>query len=177
MLTGPDLYRICIKGHLGPEWSEWFEGLTISWDEHDETILTGQILDQAALQGILNKIYDLGLPLLEVRRVPYYTGEQKRKTMASMHPITPRVDLHRHCLINRVPELHVKEAVFYERDPRADTRWLYPEVRNLDGQIRNRDGAGGTIGMLSFARLWKLGRQRHRLASSRSEHCPASAVE
>jgi hypothetical protein len=69
MLTLPALYRIRVKGHLGQEWSEWFEGLTITWDEHDDTMLSGRIVDQAALYGILNKIRDLGLLLLEVRLV------------------------------------------------------------------------------------------------------------
>jgi len=66
MLTSPSTYRICVKGYLGPEWSEWFDRLAIDWDEHDNTILTGQIVDQAALYGILNKICDLGLPLISV---------------------------------------------------------------------------------------------------------------
>ena len=68
MLTEPASYQIRVKGYLGPEWSEWFEGLTISWEKPDETLLSGQIADQAALHGILNKIRDLGLPLLSVTR-------------------------------------------------------------------------------------------------------------
>ncbi len=67
MLTTPARYRICVQGHLGPEWAAWFGGLTLSWEEPDRTILSGQIIDQAALHGILNAIRDLGLPLLEVR--------------------------------------------------------------------------------------------------------------
>lgn len=74
MLSGPDWYQLRVKGHVGPEWSEWFEGLTISWDERDDTILTGQLLDQAALHGVLNKIRDLGLPLLEVKRLSSNPG-------------------------------------------------------------------------------------------------------
>lgn len=74
MLSGPGWYQLRVKGHLGPEWSEWFEGLTISWDERDDTILTGQLLDQAALHGVLNKIRDLGLPLLEVKRLSSNPG-------------------------------------------------------------------------------------------------------
>jgi hypothetical protein len=69
MLTSPARYRICVKGHLGEEWSEWFDRLAIDWDEHDDTILVGQIVDQAALYGILNKICDLGLPLISVTRL------------------------------------------------------------------------------------------------------------
>jgi len=69
MLTTPARYRICVQGYLGPEWAAWFGGLTLSWEEPDRTILSGQIIDQAALHGILNAIRDLGLPLLEVRRL------------------------------------------------------------------------------------------------------------
>lgn len=69
MLTEPARYQILVKGHLGPEWTDWFEGLTISWNEHDDTILSGPIVDQAALYDLLHKIHDLGLPLLELLRV------------------------------------------------------------------------------------------------------------
>ncbi len=66
MVTDPASYRIRVKGQVGPEWSEWFDRMTITYDEHNETILSGQLLDQAALYGILNKIQALGLPLLSV---------------------------------------------------------------------------------------------------------------
>ena len=68
MLTDPASYRIRVKGQVGPEWSEWFGGMTITCDETNETTLSGQMVDQAALYGILNKIRDLGLPLLSVMR-------------------------------------------------------------------------------------------------------------
>lgn len=68
MLTDPASYRIRVKGQVGPEWSEWFDGMTITCDETNETTLFGQVLDQAALYGILNKIRDLGLPLLSIMR-------------------------------------------------------------------------------------------------------------
>jgi hypothetical protein len=65
-VTDPASYRIHVKGQVGPEWSEWFDGMTITCDEHNETILSGELLDQAALYGILNKIGALGLTLLSV---------------------------------------------------------------------------------------------------------------
>jgi hypothetical protein len=68
MLTDPASYCIRVKGQVGPEWSEWFGGMTITYDESYETTLCGQVVDQAALYGILNKIRDLGLPLLSVLR-------------------------------------------------------------------------------------------------------------
>jgi hypothetical protein len=68
MLTDPASFCIRVKGQVGPEWSEWFGGMTITCDETNETTLSGQVLDQAALHGILNKIHALGLPLLSVLR-------------------------------------------------------------------------------------------------------------
>ena len=64
-----DVYRITIKGHLDPEWSDWFDGLTITLVDNGETILSGPIVDQTALHGVLIKIRDLGLPLLSLTRL------------------------------------------------------------------------------------------------------------
>ena len=64
-----DVYRITIKGHLDSEWSDWFDGLTITLAGNGETILTGPLVDQTALHGVLIKIRDLGLPLLGLARV------------------------------------------------------------------------------------------------------------
>ena len=62
-------YRIKVRGHLDEYWSEWFDDLTITYDEQDDTILTGQVVDQCALHGLLKKIRDLGLPLISVNQV------------------------------------------------------------------------------------------------------------
>jgi hypothetical protein len=62
----PTIYKIRIKGNLGPEWSDWFEGLTIALEEDGTTLLSGPVTDQAALHGLLKKVRDLGLPLLSV---------------------------------------------------------------------------------------------------------------
>ena len=69
--TDPDrpmVYHIRIKGQLGPRWSEWFEGLEITPDDNGNTLLTGPVIDQAALHGLLRRVRDLGLPLLSVMR-------------------------------------------------------------------------------------------------------------
>lgn len=63
------VYQIVVKGHLDHDWSEWFDGLTITLVNNGETILTGPIVDQAALHGVLIKIRDLGLPLLSLVRI------------------------------------------------------------------------------------------------------------
>jgi hypothetical protein len=70
--TDPDQpmnYQIRIKGHLGHQWTDWFEGLTISLEDNGETLLTGPVVDQSALHGLLKKVRDLGMPLLSVNRV------------------------------------------------------------------------------------------------------------
>jgi len=62
------IYHIRIKGHLGPQWADWFEGLTISLEPAGETLLSGPVIDQAALYGLLRKLRDVGLPLISVTR-------------------------------------------------------------------------------------------------------------
>jgi len=65
----PMVYQIRIKGHLGPQWAEWFEELTITLEDGGITLLNGSVIDQAALHGILKKVRDLGMPLLSVNIV------------------------------------------------------------------------------------------------------------
>ena len=63
------VYQIRLEGHLGRQWTDWFGGLTITLEENGETLLTGSVVDQAALYGLLRKVRDLGMPLLSVNRV------------------------------------------------------------------------------------------------------------
>ena len=65
----PQRYEISIKGHLDDRWAEWFEGLTITREDNGETLLTGPVVDQAALHGLLRKVRDLGLLLVSINRV------------------------------------------------------------------------------------------------------------
>ena len=65
----PMVYQIRIKGHLGRQWTDWFEGLTITLEDNGDTLLTGPVVDDAALHGLLKKVRDLGMPLLSVNRV------------------------------------------------------------------------------------------------------------
>ena len=78
------IYQIRIKGHLSHQWTDWFEGLTITLEDNGVTLLRGLVVDQAALYGLLRKVRDLGLPLLAVNRV--YPGQ------AAAAEVTQRIE-------------------------------------------------------------------------------------
>jgi hypothetical protein len=65
----PGLYEIRVKGHLDNKWADWFGGLSITLEDNGDTLLTGPVVDQAALHGLLRQVRDLGMPLLSVMRV------------------------------------------------------------------------------------------------------------
>jgi hypothetical protein len=69
----PVVYQIRIKGHLGSEWTDWFGRLTITLEDNGDTLLTGPVIDQATLYGLLKKVRDLGMPLVSV--IPVQPGE------------------------------------------------------------------------------------------------------
>jgi len=66
----PVVYQVRLKGHLGREWTDWFEGLTIQLQANGETLFTGLVVDQAGLYGLLKKVRDVGMPLVSVMCVP-----------------------------------------------------------------------------------------------------------
>lgn len=72
-ITDPDaprIYQIRLEGHLGRQWTDWFDGLTIKLEDNGDTLLTGPVVDQAALHGLLKRVRDLSLPLISVSQVP-----------------------------------------------------------------------------------------------------------
>ena len=72
----PGLYEIRIKGHLDDQWSDWFGGWTITLEDNGDTLLTGPVVDQAALHGLLKKVRDLGMPLVSVSPVEHGQADQ-----------------------------------------------------------------------------------------------------
>jgi hypothetical protein len=86
--TAPDqpmLYQIRLRGHLGSQWTGWFEGLTITLEEGGDTLLTGPVIDQAALHGLLKKVRDLGMPLVSV--TPVESGQADASEFKPPSPI------------------------------------------------------------------------------------------
>lgn len=84
----PMPYQIRFKGHLGCEWTDWFDNLTLTLEENGETLLTGPVADQAALYGLLKKIRDLGMPLISINLVrpdQVETFEARRQVHSIKH--------------------------------------------------------------------------------------------
>jgi hypothetical protein len=70
---GSTVYQIRLRGQLGPLWSDWFDGLAITWDGAD-TLLTGEVIDQSALYGVIRRIRDLGVTLISINRLEAGAG-------------------------------------------------------------------------------------------------------
>jgi hypothetical protein len=67
----PMIYQIKVKSHLSSDWTHWFDGLTITPEEDGDTLLTGPVIDQAALYGLIKKVRDLGMTLISLNPVQF----------------------------------------------------------------------------------------------------------
>jgi hypothetical protein len=63
-------YEIRLQGRLGPRWAAWFDGLELTTTDDGRTVLRGPVVDEAALHGLLQKVRDLGLPLVSLTQIP-----------------------------------------------------------------------------------------------------------
>lgn len=71
-------YEIRVKGHLGPRWSAWFDGMTVMTEDNGTTVITGPVVDEAALHGLLQKLRDLAIPLVSLHQLPADAAEEPR---------------------------------------------------------------------------------------------------
>jgi hypothetical protein len=74
----PPQYVIRVRGHLAPRWAAWFEGLSLRNESDGTTTIHGPVVDQAALHGVLQKLRDVGVPLLSVTQVTPDPNERHR---------------------------------------------------------------------------------------------------
>ena len=72
-------YEIRLKGHLEGRWAAWFDGLSLTQESDGTTVIRGPVIDQAALHGLLNKVRDLGLPLIAVKQLDSKQMKGKQK--------------------------------------------------------------------------------------------------
>jgi hypothetical protein len=85
------IYQFRIEGHLGTQWADWFDGLSITLEADGNTLLSGPVPDQSALYGLLRKVRDLGMPLVSVNQVYSIKGENNMDTKVTPYRTTAKV--------------------------------------------------------------------------------------
>jgi hypothetical protein len=103
----PVVYQIRVKGHLDSRWTDWFEGLAITLEEGD-TLLTGPVVDQAALHGLLKKVRDLGMPLVSVNSVEPGAEEVRKIYPQPIFPIQKQSHSEQVIRLHSTQEIHMK---------------------------------------------------------------------
>lgn len=136
------VYQIRIKGHLGQQWMDWFEGLTISLEADGNTLLSGIVIDQSALHGMLKKVRDLGMPLLSVNPIGPKPQDISKQEIPMSLPIF-QLDAFTTCrfagnpaavvLLQKFPEVTVMQNIAAENNL-AETAFLVP----ADGEYHIR---------------------------------------
>ena len=97
----PMVYQIRIRGHLSRQRADWFEELTLTLEEDGDTLLTGPVIDQAALHGILKKIRDLGMPLLSVNSIGAGSKDMSEVKQESDGPSNPSTGINNNKQVTR----------------------------------------------------------------------------
>jgi hypothetical protein len=92
METEPAVYCIKIGAYLDHEWSEWFEGMEVTYAANGDTFLTGAVNDQAMLYSVLTKLYNLGLQLISVTRLSDRAEDDKSAKKATFDPEKPDLE-------------------------------------------------------------------------------------
>jgi hypothetical protein len=116
----PELYEIRVRGHLDARWSNRFENLTITLEEDGDTLLTGPVVDQAALHGLLKKMRDLGLPLVSVVQAQF----NKTHSYRSKKEIKMNTN-------NKTTEMKDRKVILSTLWIFATLNYLYADVFNL----------------------------------------------
>ena len=118
----PVVYQIRVKSHLGADWTDWFGGLAINLEEDGDTLLTGPVIDQAALYGLLKKVRDLGIPLVSVVRV-----EPAEAPPAEVKLCNPATSSEKEQIMNTDRNIRGAEEI----KARLSTLWLFAILNYL----------------------------------------------
>ena len=121
------VYQIRIKGHLGRQWTDWFEGLTITLEDNGDTLLTGPVVDQAALHGLLKKVRDLGMPLVSVS--PVEPGQADTTSDVKTRRKEAMITTHIRTVQNKFNETHQSFKKEKEMNTNKSTTGIDPKVK------------------------------------------------
>jgi hypothetical protein len=91
--TSPGTYAIRVQGRLEPRWSTWFDGFTLTADADGTTVITGTVVDQAALHGLLESLRDLGLPLVSVTQLQHTPDAELTGSALTTDPAQQRPNI------------------------------------------------------------------------------------